>query len=241
MNKMGDSTSPGGPPLRGASGDTFAALLDRLKRRGTSVLVVGDLSADLEQALSRRMMGHPEESRYRLLSALKPIETPARWFPGDLDEDDQWVDVFEHGGLARDAVADAGDQSGPASTRAEDVVERVDDWVTTVAREVDPAPGQIRVGVSSLDVLLEREGVGAPRTVAEGVHHAMRDHQGVAHLYFPRPRSSRVVQKITVWVDVVVEVRTNAGRPEQRWSVQDTVETSWFPIRDDEPDNRVHR
>lgn len=240
---MGDDTVTGGPPLQGASGDTFAALLDRLKRRGTTVLVVGDLSADLEQALSRRMMGHPDEPRYRLLSALKPMEDPSRWFPGSVDRDDDWVDVVDHSGLARDAVAepDAAAPAGLSSTWADDIVASVDDWVTSVEREADPDPGDIRVGLTSLDVLLEREGVGAPRTVAEEVHRLMRDHAGVAHIYFPRPRSSRVVQQITVWVDVVVEVRTNGGRPEQRWSVQDTVETSWFPIRDDEPHHRVHR
>lgn len=240
---MGDETSPGGPPLQGASGDTFAALLDRLKRRGTSVLVVGDLSADLEQALSRRMMGHPDESRFRLLSALKPMETPERWFPGSVGPDDDWVDVVDHCGLARDAVAEAdvAGQVGGPSTEADDVLAHVDDWVTSVDREADPGPGDIRVGITSLDILLEREGIGAPRTVAEGVHRLMREHAGVAHIYFPRQRSSRVVQQITVWVDVVVEVRTNGGRPEQRWSVQDTVETSWFPIRDDEPHHRVHR
>lgn len=240
---MGDDTPPGTPTLRGASGDTFAALLDRLKRRGTSVLVVGDLSADLEQALSRRMMGHPDESRYRLLSALKPMETPARWFPESVDPDDDWVDVVDHSGLARGVVAEAdgGPAVGATSTRAEDVVATVDDWVTSVERETDPEPGDIRVAVTPLDVLLEREGIEATRTVAESIHRLMRDYGGVAHLYFPRPRASRVVQQITVWVDVVVEVRTNGGRPEQRWSVQDTVETSWFPIRDDEPHHRPHR
>lgn len=240
---MGDDTTPGGSPLRGASGDTFAALLDRLKRRGTSVLIVGDLSADLEQALSRRMMGHPDELRYRLLSALKPMETPDRWFPGSVGPEDEWVEVVDHGGLARDAVggADGVGKVGAASTRAQEVVAHVDEWTATVEREADPSPGDIRVGVTSLDILLEREGVEATRTVAEGVHRLMRDHAGVAHLYFPRQRSSRVVQQITVWVDVVVEVRTNGGRPEQRWSVQDTVETSWFPIRDDESHHRVHR
>lgn len=240
---MGDESGLRGSPLRGASGDTFAALLDRLKRRGTSVLVVGDLSTDLEQALSRRMMGHPDERRYRLLSTLKPMDDPDRWFPGSVDPDDEWVDVADHGGLARDVVsgADPTGPASPASTRAGDVVAHVDDWVTSVEREADPGPGDVRVGVTSLDILLEREGVEASRTVAEGVHRLMRDHAGVAHLYFPRQRSSRVVQQITVWVDVVVEVRMCGGRPEQRWSVQDTVETSWFPIRDDEPHHRVHR
>lgn len=238
---MGNESQPGGPPLRGASSDTFAALLDRLKRRGTSVLVVGDLSADLERALSRRMMGHPNEERYRLLAALKPPERPERWFPGSLSPDDEWVDVVDHGGLARDAVA-AGDGAaaqGAGPPRTDELVDRIDDWVSRVDERADPDPGEIRVGVGSLDVLLERDGVGAPRTVAERVHTLMRDHQGVAHLYFPRRRSSPVVEQITVWVDVVVEVRTEEGRPEQRWAVQDTVETSWFPIRDDEPHARA--
>lgn len=239
---MGDDTTQGGPQLRGASGDTFAALLDRLKRRGTSVLVVGDLSADLERALSRRMMGHPDESRYRLLATLRPTDSPADWFPGSVTAADDWVDVVDHSGLARDAVAATdGHSGGTAPSRADDLVGRIDDWVTTVEREVDTSPGDIRVGVSSLDVLHESEGVGAPRTVAERVHRLMRDHQGVAHLYYPRGRSSRIVQQITVWVDVLIEVRTNGGRPEQRWSVQDTVETSWFPLRDDEPHHRVKR
>jgi hypothetical protein len=205
--------------------------------------VVGDLSADLEQALSRRMMGHPDERRYRLLAALKPSDSPDDWFPGSVSPDDEWVDVVDQGGLARDAaaVAEGGSGAPGSATLADELVECVDDWVTSVEHEADPEPGDIRVGVASLDVPLEREGVEAPRMVAERIHRLMRDHRGVAHLYFPRPRSSRIVQQITVWVDVVVEIRTKGGRPEQRWSVQDTVETSWFPIRDDEPHQRVQR
>lgn len=238
---MGNEFTSGGPSPRGASGDTFASLLDRLKRRGTSVLVVGDLSSDLERALSRRMMGHPDESRYRLLAALRPPESPERWFAGSLAPEDRWVDVVDHGGLARGAVTATDDTpaAGAKPPRTDELVGRIDDWVSSVEREADPDPGEIRVGVASLDVLLEREGIDAPRTVAEQVHSLMRDHQGVAHLYFPRRRSSPVVEQITVWVDVVVEVRTNEGRPEQRWAVQDTVETSWFPIRDDEPHDRA--
>lgn len=239
---MGNETEPGRAPLRGASGDTFAALLDRLKRRGTSVLVVGDLTADLERAMSRRMMGHPDEPRYRLLASLRPPEAMDEWFPGSVGPDDEWVEVLDRGGLPRDAVsaADGVSATGAPVSRAGELVDSVDEWVSTVAREADPESGAIRVGVAGLDVLLEREGVEAPREVAERVHDLMRDHQGVAHLYFPRSRSSPVVQQITVWVDVVVEVRTNGGRPEQRWVVQDTVETSWFPLREDEPEHPVH-
>lgn len=239
---MGDDSKPGRPPLRGASGDTFAALLDRLKRRGTSVLVVGDLSADLERAMSRRMMGHPDEPRYRLLASLRPPESPVEWFPTSITPDDEWADVVNHGGLPRDGVAatDGATAADPAPPRTGELVDRIDDWVATVEREADPGPGAIRVGVAALDVLLESEGVDAPRRVAERVHGLMRDHQGVAHLYFPRGRSSPIVQQTTVWVDVVVEVRTNGGRPEQRWIVQDTVETSWFPLREDEPHYPAH-
>jgi hypothetical protein len=236
---MGHESDPGTPPLRGASGDTFAALLDRLKRRGTSVLVVGDLPADAQRALSRRMMGHPEEPRYRLLAGPSALEDPGRWFPESVGLDGEWVDVVEHGGLARDAAAVEAQDAGAGPSGAGAVADRVDRWVGEVSRAADPGPGEIRVGVPSLDALLERDGVDAPRTVAERVHSLMRDHQGVAHLYFPRDRSSRVVQQTTVWVDVVVEVRTDGGRPEQRWSVQDTVETSWFPIRANEPHHTV--
>lgn len=234
---MGDGSRPGAPPLRGASGDTFASLLDRLKRRGTSVLVVGDLSGDVERALSRRMMGSPDEQRYRLLATLRPQRSPDRWFPDPVSVDDEWVEVADHGGLARDAVA-AGSYDGGVGgpqPNTDQLVDRVEEWVAEVQASNDPGPGAIRVGITSLDVLLERSDSPAPQRVAERVHDVMRDYQGVAHLYLPRARSSRVVQRTAVWVDVVVEVRTNRGRPEQRWSVQDTVETSWFPIRDDEP------
>lgn len=238
---MGGGSQPGGPPLRGASGDTFASLLDRLKRRGTTVLVVGDLSSDMERVLSRRMMGHPNEERYRMLAALKPLESPDTWFPGSLDPGDEWVDVADHGGLARDATA-VTDGASAVTTEpplAASLVDEVDRWLSTVDEMADPDPGQIRVGVTSLDVLEEREDVGGVRRVAERLGSLMRENNGVAHLYYARDRSSQVVQQISVWVDVVVEMRATQGRPEQRWSVQDTVETSWFPIRDDDSHYRI--
>lgn len=227
--------------MRGASGDTFASLLDRLKRRGTTVLVVGDLSTEMERVLSRRMMGHPDEERYRLLAALKPLESADAWFPGSVGLDDEWVDVTDHGGLARDAAAVTGATNAvaPEPPLASSLLNEVDRWLSTVDEAVDPDPGQIRVGVPSLDVLEQREDVGGVRRVAERLGTLMRENNGVAHLYFGRDRSSRVVQQISVWVDVVVEMRASQGRPEQRWSVQDTVETSWFPIRDDESHYRV--
>lgn len=240
---MGGEQHPGSPPLRGASGDTFVALLDRLKRRGTSVLVVGDFSTDLERALSRRMMGHPNEPRYRLLAALKPLNAPDRWFPGSVDPADEWVEVADHAGLARSATAamDGAPSVDPEPPRATALVDRVGQWVDAIPEDAEADYGAVRVGVASLDVLLEREGVGGVRRVVERVHGLMRDNQGVAHLYFPRSRDSRVVERVSVWADVVVEVRTSEGRPEQRWSVQDTVETSWFPVRDDGPHDRVER
>jgi len=240
---MGSEPDPGESALRGASGDTFRTLLDRLKRRGTSVLVVGDLSTDVERALSRRMMGHPEEPRYRLLAALKPLDAPERWFPGPVGPGDGSTEVADLSGLARDAAVVNGGPQAPAGgpAGADALVDRVDRWLTGVTEVGDADPGAVRVGVTSLDVLLERGDVGDVRRVAERVHGLMRDHNGVAHIYFPRDRGSRVVEQLSVWVDVVVEVRASEGHPEQRWSVQDTVETSWFPIRDNEAHHRSDR
>lgn len=234
---MSDKT--GGTLARGVGGDTFGALLDRLKRRGTSVLVVGDLSPELERTMSRRMMGHPRERRYRLLALLKPDADRSRWFPDGVEPRDEWVRVLDRAGLARGAAASApGADAGPKPP-ADRLADDVADWVATVDREADPDPGQLRVGVASLDALEAVAGRRGASDVASTVHELMRRHGGLAHLYFPRPRDSVAVEHVAVWADVVVEVRTAAGRPEQRWILQDELETSWFPIRDDVTHHRT--
>lgn len=236
-----DEGHPVGQGLaRGVNHDKLGAILGRLKRRGTSVLVVGDLSDQLAGAMSRRMMGHPDETRYRLLVLLKPTTTPADWFPAPVTPDDEGVEVLDYGGLPRDGTATATGAAGPAAPSAgeapsvEELGDRIGEWLSTTAEAVDPEPGQFRLGVVSLDALLETADVQRTKAFAAEVRDFMRQYRGCAHLHLPRERSSTEVQQLRVWVDVIVELRTGGGRPEQKWIIPDQVETNWFPLRDHE-------
>lgn len=185
----------------------FRQLLMRLKRRGCNLLVVGETDPSVRRRASRRLFGAPLAPRTRLLVTVGNV-TPDRWLP------------------AKGSVVDAG-----ILTRGSPKNEREDPFQATLAKQiadVDAAPGECRVGVTSTAPLLD-DAESTP--MLEAMREAVVDVSGMGHYHLGASLDTVLERGVDEEFDAVLELRRDGGAQE-RWYVssRDLV-TPWVPMK----------
>jgi len=199
-----------------------------LKQRGPQVLVTGDVSEAVSRRATQRLLGHPEEPRHRVLALTDSDAASDQWFPGSHSADDDEVTLIGAGDLRGSAAMGA-----PADgTSEEDALLRlVDEEVSTWCPRGDtPPPAVLRVGVYSLETLLETHGVETVRTFAYQLTGEVRRARGMGHYHLPREPDSEAVSDLQYVFDARLELRHSAGEPEQRWHLPGRGTTGWVEL-----------
>lgn len=205
--------------------DELQGAFRRLKRRGCSVLVVGELSEPAQRQVSRRVMGAPELDRLRILVLLGRTPEADGWFPEGVSPSATGSHVIEIEDAGRSAAATV-EETPPLPERpdlAGDLAERFD----AILDQRDTSPGEVRVVIApayydpSAGELLERLGS------------LMNLIDGMTYLFLPRAAVDDLDPALTDTVDALVEVRTKrAGEPEHRWILlEENLETEWIPVQ----------
>lgn len=210
-------------------------MFSELKQRGPQILVTGDVPESVSRRASRRLLGHPAEHRHRVL-ALTDSDAPSdRWLPGDLGERDEHVAVVRTTSL-RGSTAVAASPPAPGSGPDESLAALVDDEVTawTDGATERPAPAVLRVGVYSLESLLEENGVEAVRSLTYRLTGAVRRARGMGHYHLPREPGCQAVEELRYVFDARLELRADGVGAEQRWHIPGTGTTGWVSLDDDQ-------
>lgn len=226
--------------LRG-DGDDYRldAVLASLKERGCSILVAGQVSATALRPVSRRLFGHPEERRERVLIRLHQTASLADWFPRGVDLTDEGVlvvDCIDPGRSTAEGFDDWRWESSfdpkeiPALSRRADVEGCLREIDALVDRAGPLAPAQLRVGVFSLNVL---DGPAEMIDVVSPIARRVTEHRGMGHFHYLGPTDTDTMETMQEYVDALLVVRKRApDEPlSQQWRITGYGETPWIPLR----------
>ncbi|MGB9986075.1 DUF7504 family protein [Salarchaeum japonicum] len=218
----------------GRTDEEFEGVLERLKDEGSSLLVVGDVPGEAYARASRRMLGdgeHAPRQRVLVVGGSAGATLPGRLGETRCGDSDT---VITHGTNARSAVASANvtpsvtprahASAGDANALGRTVIDQID------ALGDEFAPGELRLGVDTLQTLLDTAGEFPAFRTADLLSERVRRERGMAHFHLPKPRDDRHVRLLEPLFDAVVELRVTDG-VEQRWSLRDEdVMSEWVSL-----------
>ncbi|SFR43438.1 DUF7504 family protein [Halogeometricum limi] len=230
----------------------LTAALDDLKRRGSALLVVGAVPADVYREVSAQMLGDGGSApRRRLLvtgasdgerdSRLKVVRrrTP------------EWTRLLEFDGLARGAATatpsrttatpSSPDTSMEATFNPDSLRRRVEGDVAQlgieIAKTVDQferisgglAPAELRVAFDCLPTLVAEYGEETAFRFSHVLANHIRGVDGMVHCWLPRDRDDQLVRTLEPLFDATVELRLEETHLQQRWHFRDVdLSSDWL-------------
>ncbi|WP_135827624.1 DUF7504 family protein [Halorussus halobius] len=218
----------------------FRSRLRTLKSEGCNLLVVGDPSREVFTRASGTMLGDPDARRWRVLALTDadpesvydrlPAASVAPRPPTETTR------VLNHATPPR-PITETTDGLGAtvpevtvgdanlAGLRSR-LCEAVADFGARSRR-----PSALRVAVDSLAPLLAHYESDVVRRFLRTVGDRVREHDAMAHYVLPEPYDGDRCRRLADEFDAVVELRTVAGDPEERWHLPDSgVTTPWVPL-----------
>jgi hypothetical protein len=209
----------------------FSESLQRLKRHGCSLLLVGSVPGRTRLSAVRRLLGDDTLPRRRVVAVTD--EAPRR-ITGLLGPND--ARILDHASAS--GVRGATSTVPPATDdpRVRHVESGLDTLARAIGEEIDRIErgrtldsAELRLSVDSLRPLLGGHHVESVGEFVESVGDRVRAADGMAHHVLPAPYDSGVVQSLTDSVDATVELRAKRTGPEQRWHLPDAdLTTSWI-------------
>lgn len=217
-------------------------ILGGLKERGCSILVSGPVPVTTSRIVSRRLFGHPDERRLRILIRLRPTTSLEGWFADGIDLDGEDIRIVDCTAPGRSAVDEESDFEGlrwnsnfdptetPALSRWSNVDDCIDEIDAAVAESGPLGPAQLRVGVFSLNVLDGHDGM---IDVVSNVSETVTGHRGMVHFHLQRPPTSEATLTLLDHVDAMITFRKDVPNkpPMQKWTVPGYGESPWVPLR----------
>lgn len=224
----------GDAQLRGAREDVRSTFQE-LKRRGPQILVTGEVSETVSREATRRLFGHPSEQRHRILALTDTDVSADRWLPDGVVEFDPDVAVVRAGALRGTTTTSlpATDGAAPAcggDGLATEVDAEVANWLDQTS---GPEPAVLRVGLFSLETVLDEEGIETARSLLYRLTGIVRRARGMGHYHLPRVPESQAVEDLRYVFDARLELRETGRRPEQRWHIPGSGTTGWVPLADE--------
>lgn len=231
----------------------FAAALDSLKRRGSALLVVGAVPAEVYRRASARMLGEGATRRRLLVTGATDGERDRR-----LDvvrrRTPEWTRVIEFETPARGAAAASpGSQTVSTPTPGTETDEetgrnalthRVEGDVTELGRQITKTitqfetiagglePAELRLAFDCLPVLLAEYDLETAFRFSHILANHVRGVDGMGHFWLPRERDDEAVQVLEPLFDATVELRLDGTELQQRWQFRDVDITSdWLTLR----------
>ncbi|MFW5896016.1 MAG: DUF7504 family protein [archaeon] len=209
-------------------GGSIRDAFQELKQRGPQVLVTGDVPETVSQQATRRLLGHPAERRHRVLALTDSAEASAEWFPGECSPaDDGVVLLGEHELRGSAVVGDVVDGADDEDTLVRRVDEEISHWQPA---DAPPPPAVLRVGVYSLETVLETHGIEAVRDLAYRLTGEVRRSRGMGHYHLPREAGAEAVEDLQFVFDAQLELRTAPAGAEQRWHLPGRGTTGWAAL-----------
>ncbi|MDF9747448.1 hypothetical protein NDI89_17830 [Natrinema sp. S1CR25-10] len=221
----------------GRAGEGFSNELSRLKRQGTSVLVVGSVQPARHRDASQRLLSRGSDRvRRRVLVSTTSGPHHISRFVGDVDSDTLSVISYDPADppvAARGAVSSRPSETGPTD------VDTLTDLGIAIANAIDAfeadanglEPAEVRVSIDSLVPLLEAYGNQRVFKFLHLINGRTQHVGGMAQYHLPVDRDDRIVPTLSPLFDVVVELRERNGDAQERWVIDDgTYSSGWLPV-----------
>lgn len=218
---------------------TFAEKLDSLKRTGCNLLVVGADHQPTHSDACRRLLasGGNEPRRRVLIATDTSVESVQERIPHhETTPEDSPPTVIDVQTPTRSTVAHA--PSPPSgvdiSTVSAGDLSRLGIEIHEAISELDATyqlgPSEFRLCFDSLSPLVEREDAQTVFRFMHLVTGSVTRVSGMGHYHLPIGRDAESIRILEPLFDAIIELRTQAGTPEQRWHlVREDVVTDWIP------------
>lgn len=237
-----ESGTETGPP--DADFAAFRTALQRFKREGCNLLVVGDAPREVFTRASATMLGDADTPRWRVFALTDA--TPESVYerlpsagttPRPLSETTR---IVNHAIPPRPIT----DTAGTAVARVPEVTVgdvNLEGFETELCEAVEEfgthsnGPAQVRVAVDSLAPLLDHYDFEVVRQRLRTVGQRVHEHDAMAHYVLPEAYDGDRCRRLADEFDAVVELRTPAEdadhAAEERWHLSETDETMpWVPL-----------
>lgn len=218
---------------------TFASKLSTLKQNGCNLLVVGsDHEPTRSDACQRLLASEVNEPRRRVVVAADIAVGAVRMrLPSVSPTPGDEATIIDWEIPTRGASAAANPRPSPVETvyvEGDDLTQlglEIHEAITAGTFAADASPANLRLCFDSLTPLVERYD---PETVFRFLHlvtGSVDRARGMGHYHLPVGRNVEAARTFEPLFDAVVELRSHAGRSEQRWHVPDEdITTGWLPV-----------
>ncbi len=217
----------------------FAERLMDLKRRGCCVLVTGQVNERTRAAQSRRLFGQSDTARQRVLTLTDATSaSAARYLPQGITPTHSTVttlDYTEQVRITTDTV-DPTSQS-TSDTTSDDAASMGElgsllyDPISDTLRTDTVHPGELRLGIATLHILLDTDGLSATRAFVRAIRADILDTHGMGHFHLPGSLDSETIAALWPLVDIHIKLRQSDCGSEHRWHLLETGQTtSWIRL-----------
>jgi len=214
--------------------------LTTLKRRGSNLLVVGAVAADIHQRACHRFLGDETFApRQRIAVLTGTHHTGIEQYLTGPHSPAASTRIINYAPDARATSAEASlNEESTVATEAEP--ENLPELKTTVAESIadiqdhnkNLSPAELRVCVDSLLPLIDGNGREAVVRLVYPLAQRIRAAQGMGHFHLPIDPELAVVEEFEPMFEAMIELRMDQGVPEQRWHLRDAdVMSEWLPLK----------
>lgn len=224
--------------MRDKQGGELSRVLGGLKRRGCTVLVVGDVPETVVDHVSARFLGRTP-NRVRAFAlwdvGLDRVERRLR-SAGPGREPAIVVDAGTAGARSADAAATGSAMPYLDVRSVEPSLDALEAATVAAVEDARRRHGpldaaDLRLCVDVLRGPVADAGSGAVGTFLDAVSESVVGTGGMAHALLPADPAGGLAGVLRPRFDVVVELRSTNGTAEQRWTVPDYgVETGWTEL-----------
>lgn len=221
--------------------ESFTTTLMGLKRRGCCVLVTGQVDERVRAAQSRRLFGDSEKSRQRVLALTDATpDLGAQYLPERTTPAHSSVDTFDYTDEVRNITGTVDPSFGPCSAEVTPELPesmaglgaRLYDSISEAVRNEQLRPGELRLGIATLCVLLDTDGLPATKAFIRTIRADILAARGMGHFHLPGEPDSETIAGLESLIDIHIELRESNGRAEHRWHLLETDHsTDWLPLR----------
>lgn len=227
-------------PKSAGEQESFTTTLMGLKRRGCCVLVTGQVSERVRAAQSRRLFGEGDQSRQRVLTLTDATpDLDAQYLPESITPAHSSVNELDYTNVVRN-IADTANPSvgSPAPAVNSEVAGSMAglgallyDSVGEAVRNDQLRPGELRLGIATLCVLLDTDGLQATKAFIRTIRSDILSVRGMGHFHLPGSPDSATLAALESLIDIHIELRESNGNPEHRWHLLETDHsTDWLAL-----------
>lgn len=216
----------------------FGTALSRLKQRGSTLLVVGNVAPEVHQLACRHLMGDPSMHRQRLYVTTDGSGTDARSaITDDSHHRDYVVDYVTQFRSATDCRLSNSGSASVSHTTARDpssLVAQIIGTIRSIERAAEPlADGELRVCVDSLSTFIDSNERDVSLRLVRYTGIATQRRSGMVHVHLPIARDAELTTLFEPLVDAIVELRVAEGTPQQRWHLTDpSITSNWTDLNE---------